>query len=69
MAGESSLAPLAEEIATALLGAVQRNEAFAEIAKGERGAMMINPTIRYGGWVILARGELGSVIQGQIGEQ
>ena len=63
---ESNFGPLAEEIATSMLSALERNKAYEQIISGGRGAIHIEPHIRFGGRMILSLGELGPMVRGEI---
>jgi hypothetical protein len=63
---ELSVGPFAEELAGALVNAIERRSAFEKILSDGRGAIVIDPMIRYGGRIILALGDAGELVRGQL---
>ena len=63
---EVNLGPLAEEITTSLLNAIERHKGFERLLSDGRGALVVDPMIRYGGRLILALGDTGQFIRGEL---
>ena len=66
MMPDSNFGPLAQEITTSMLGALERNKAFEQIISGGRGAIIVDPMIRFGGRMILALGDVGPMVRGEL---